>query len=219
MSYRVLPAIQHFFSFLFLCAVLASSVVISASESKYESIDWIDLLPEKDLEALRNPPGYLDDIEDGSPEDTLDTLNRDPAENNVPYGSEFADLNDDFFDSGSDFSSNADFAYKQALVSTKIVEKLDGKAVRIPGFVVPIEFDDDLTITRFFLVPYFGACIHLPPPPPNQMVLVDYPKGISMENLYTPLWVSGELGAEVTRNSLGTSAYSMQMDVFEMYEE
>ena len=83
---------------------------------------------------------------------------------------------------------------------------------------MPLEFDDDNAVTQFFLVPYFGACIHMPPPPPNQMVLVEYPEGLEMEALYTPFWVSGELSIQITENDLGTSAYAMQMDSIEVYE-
>ncbi len=55
-------------------------------------------------------------------------------------------------------------------------QKLDNQEVRIPGFVVPLE-GDAKKITAFLLVPYFGACIHVPPPPTNQVVYVSYPKG------------------------------------------
>ena len=48
---------------------------------------------------------------------------------------------------------------------------LNEKEVRIPGFIVPVDFEQQQTITRFLLVPYFGACIHEPPPPPNPSYL------------------------------------------------
>ena len=51
-------------------------------------------------------------------------------------------------------------------------------------------------VTEFFLVPYPGACIHVPPPPPNQIVLVRYPQGLKLTDIYTPLWVSGTLKIE-----------------------
>jgi hypothetical protein len=50
-------------------------------------------------------------------------------------------------------------------------KKLDEQEVRIPGFVVPLE-GDAKTVTAFLLVPYFGACIHVPPPPTNQVIYV-----------------------------------------------
>lgn len=112
-----------------------------------------------------------------------------------------------------------DDAYQSAMVSTRTVDMFNGQNVRLPGFIVPLEFDDEMTITQFFLVPYFGACIHLPPPPPNQMVLVDYPEGIQMEALYTPFWISGKLSIQIIENEVGTSAYAIEMDSLEVYDE
>ena len=54
-----------------------------------------------------------------------------------------------------------------------VVKALDGQSVSLPGFVVPLEGDSEL-ITEFLLVPYFGACIHVPPPPPNQPIWIQY---------------------------------------------
>ena len=54
-----------------------------------------------------------------------------------------------------------------------VVDKFDGKRVKIPGFVVPLEGTPELT-TEFLLVPYFGACIHVPPPASNQIVYVTF---------------------------------------------
>ena len=52
-----------------------------------------------------------------------------------------------------------------------IVEEYNGKQVKLPGFVVPLEYSDKGRVKEFLLVPYFGACIHYPPPPPNQISL------------------------------------------------
>ena len=129
------------------------------------------------------------------------------------------DIVGDQIDSWGDPQDNAaQDAYESALVSTDTVDALNGENIKLPGFIVPLEFDDDNAVTQFFLVPYFGACIHMPPPPPNQMVLVEYPEGLEMEALYTPFWVSGELSIQITENDLGTSAYAMQMDSIEVYE-
>lgn len=71
-------------------------------------------------------------------------------------------------------------------------KKLDGQEVRIPGFVVPLE-GDAKKITAFLLVPYFGACIHVPPPPTNQVVYVSYPKGAPVDDLWDAIWVKGKM--------------------------
>ena len=70
-----------------------------------------------------------------------------------------------------------------------------GETVRIPGFVVPLEFRD-LKAVEFLLVPTAGACIHTPPPPANQIVHVRYPQGLEFEGLYAPVWVKGRMEAQ-----------------------
>lgn len=161
---------------------------------KFKTIDWDNLMPEEDLNALLNPPSYIDDLEDSSLEDLT----------NEQLQIDLTDALDD--------------RYQQALVSTKIIKEMDGQAVRIPGFVVPVEFDEE-TITEFFLVPYFGACIHSPPPPPNQIIYVHAPDGLKLNTLYDPFWISGIISTTLIENYMATSAYSMQMKSYEPYTE
>ena len=71
---------------------------------------------------------------------------------------------------------------------------LNGKSIRMPGYVLPLEFDGGET-TEFLLVPFVGACIHVPPPPPNQIVYVNYQRGFKSPGLYTPVYVTGRLAA------------------------
>jgi hypothetical protein len=165
------------------------------SASAFKTIEWDDLMPADDLDALQNPPDYLYDFEDGSDEDAI--------------SSQLANA----------VTSAANDRYQQALVSTRIIPEMDGHNVRIPGFVVPLEFDDEQTITEFFLVPYFGACIHSPPPPPNQIIYVRAPKGIQLETLYDPFWISGKLSTKLVENYMATAAYSMEMQSYEDYTE
>ncbi|MEC8427830.1 MAG: DUF3299 domain-containing protein, partial [Pseudomonadota bacterium] len=79
--------------------------------------------------------------------------------------------------------------------------------------------DDDQTITEFFLVPFFGACIHVPPPPPNQIIYAKYPVGLKLEALYDPFWITGTLRATITENDMATSAYAIDMSGYEAYTE
>ncbi|BDX08145.1 DUF3299 domain-containing protein [Planctobacterium marinum] len=84
---------------------------------------------------------------------------------------------------------------------------LNGKQVKIPGFVVPLEGDE--TITEFLLVPFFGACIHVPPPPSNQIVYVNFPEGANVDSLYDAVWVTGTLQTEGWTGDLATVGYNM----------
>ena len=105
-------------------------------------------------------------------------------------------------------------------------QELDGKPVRIPGYLLPLEFDGD-KVTEFFLVPYVGACIHTPPPPPNQIVHVKTDEGYTTDGgLYTPVWVNGMMKTEQSTSSLNfvdgasdiPSSYALEATSVELYE-
>ena len=159
----------------------------------FETIEWPDLMPPEVLAILLNPPEYIAEIEDGSAEDQISSQIK------------------------SAVKQSEEDAYQQALVSTDVNETLDGALIRIPGFVVPLEFDEEQTISQFFLVPYFGACLHMPPPPPNQIILVNAPKGIQMSALYDPFWIEGQLSTSFQENDMATSAYAMRLQRIEPY--
>jgi hypothetical protein len=89
-----------------------------------------------------------------------------------------------------------------------IIESLNGKRVKIPGFVVPLEGNNETT-TEFLLVPYFGACIHVPPPPANQIVYVKFLEAVPIDNLYDAVWVTGTLSTKGWEGDLATVGYSL----------
>ena len=116
---------------------------------------------------------------------------------------------------------------RDRVAKTQLANKaLDGKQVRIPGYLLPLEFDDD-RVTEFFLVPYVGACIHTPPPPPNQIVHVKASEGYTFDGgLYTPVWVNGLMKNEKNQSSLNyvdgssniPSSYALEASTVEPYE-
>ena len=163
--------------------------------ANYEEIDWVALMPEDDLSALLNRPEFLNDIADGSAADSVDDFASKQLEDEQAQ------------------------RYQQALVSTRVIDGFNGKAIRIPGFVVPLEQNEEQKATAFFVVPYFGACLHMPPPPPNQILYVEYKEGIEVENLYDPYWFEGTIKIDNHESALGTSAYSLVLDSFALYEE
>ncbi|HUF49821.1 MAG TPA: DUF3299 domain-containing protein [Longimicrobiales bacterium] len=89
------------------------------------------------------------------------------------------------------------------------LRKLNGVQVRIPGFMVPLE-DTETRVTEFLLVPYFGACIHVPPPPPNQMVhaLMERNQKVDV-NLWDPIWLVGKLRIENTESPYGAVSFQV----------
>ncbi len=80
-------------------------------------------------------------------------------------------------------------------------ERLDGQSIRLPGYVLPLEFDGT-KVTEFMLVPYVGACIHVPPPPPNQIVHVTVSEAFESEGLFAPVWVTGTLSTDAGSHDL-----------------
>jgi hypothetical protein len=90
--------------------------------------------------------------------------------------------------------------------------------VKIPGFVVPLKSDEQQRVTEFFIVPYFGACLHLPPPPPNQMIYGKVAEGFKLSQLTEPFWFEGVIHIETTNNITGTSAYGMVLDSIQAFE-
>jgi hypothetical protein len=103
---------------------------------------------------------------------------------------------------------NHDGSMLQMGLDAPIVESLNGKLVKIPGFVVPLEGDNETT-TEFLLVPYFGACIHVPPPPANQIVYVKFSEAVPIENLYDAVWITGTLTTKGWEGDLATVGYSL----------
>jgi hypothetical protein len=99
------------------------------------------------------------------------------------------------------------------------IPALDGRKVRLSGYVVPLASDDQNRMTEFFFVPFYGACIHVPPPPPNMMVHVVLAHGIDTPQLWDPYWLRGELRIETTSNSMAASAYDMQHAALLPYNE
>ncbi|BED90300.1 hypothetical protein PspMM1_27680 [Pseudoalteromonas sp. MM1] len=97
----------------------------------------------------------------------------------------------------------------QPELDAPVVEALNGQSVSLPGFVVPLEGDSEV-ITEFLLVPYFGACIHVPPPPPNQIVHVTVKGGVPIESLYDAIVVTGVISTETWSGEIAQVGYKMK---------
>ncbi|MEL0648733.1 DUF3299 domain-containing protein [Pseudoalteromonas agarivorans] len=181
------------------CVIALASLVFTcesaAQSSNYKEIEWIQLMPKDDLDALLNPPEYLEEIVDGSEQDTLNSLD------------------------AKAFDNEQDKRYQQALSSVRVIESYNNKKLRIPGFIVPLESEEGKRISEFFIVPYFGACLHMPPPPPNQIIYVKFEQGVDLKSLYDAFWFEGTLTINTVENELGTSAYQLKLDNVLPYED
>jgi hypothetical protein len=99
-----------------------------------------------------------------------------------------------------------------------VVEELDGLVVRLPGFVVPLELDER-KMSEFLLVPYYGACTHVPPPPANQTIHVVAPEGREyVGELFDTVWVTGTLRVIRTSSDLAEAGYRIDVTEIEPYD-
>jgi hypothetical protein len=95
--------------------------------------------------------------------------------------------------------------------------ELAGLRIRIPGYVVPLDMLGG-QIREFLLVPYFGACIHSPPPPANQILQVRLRSRRDLQTM-DAIWVNGRLGIARVETSMGVSGYVLEADSVEPYRE
>lgn len=99
-----------------------------------------------------------------------------------------------------------------------VVTDLDGKPVKLPGFIVPLD-TNATRVGEFLLVPYYGACIHVPPPPANQTVHVVTAEGLEYGGgLFDAVWVSGTLKVESSSSELADAGYRIDATRVEPYE-
>lgn len=98
-----------------------------------------------------------------------------------------------------------------------VVEDLDGQKVRIGGYVLPLDFTGSRELNRFLLVPYIGACIHVPPPPPNQLVFVTTDAPVEVRGLWDPVFLDGVMRTQRHDNDLGNTAYTLELTALTPY--
>ena len=186
--------------FLSLLLLAGPSMADNSGQDPSEprEIEWTELMPPEELAKLESMPPV--DHGDVSPfeEGPVDPLSQEAA---------------------NAVAQAMDPEWQEILSSTNVRPELDGTLIRIPGFIVPLEFNDKQEAIEFFLVPYMGACIHVPPPPPNQIIHVTPVTPLKMDRMWEPYWVTGTLETSLVENDIATSAYSMQADEVILYEE
>jgi len=177
---------------LVLITLLFVSACNDSENSKYRELSWKDLKPQDEKEVETNSTHRTLTIDD--------------------------DWYTDDFSQGTGLRGIYSGAPPQAY-SSGVVSEVDGQLIRVPGFVVPIEIESESLVTEFFLVPYFGACFHMPPPAPNQTIYVSSTSPIKYESIYDPVWIMGVIKIEQTSNDIAMAAYSMDFHKLEPFEE
>lgn len=97
-----------------------------------------------------------------------------------------------------------------------VTTKYNGKRVRLPGYLVPLEYEG-LVIKSALLVPYVGACIHVPPPPPNQLVFITTETHYESESMFEPVYVTGTFSTAATATQLAEIGYALVADDIQPY--
>ena len=177
-------------TFSFIIMLLLLSCAWAAKEPRV--MEWDQLMP----------PGYVESlIEEGK--------------NNASSATDLFS-----FDDSTEEAQNAYEELKAKLSSAPIVSDLDNAYIKLAGFVVPLDFDfDSETFKQFLLVPYYGACIHVPPPPSNQIVHISTEEPLKQDWLDYAVWVTGTLKTKSVYSEYGFAGYSMQNAKLDVYKE
>ncbi len=194
-----------------VCVLLVLAVQLSllgtTSLSAAQQIKWEHLLP--NLPPLKDPYAVLTDdqrfdIETIEWARSLSSAERQNADNQQAI-KDAKQYEASFKRQGLDV---AKLLAQQARHLTAVTKRqkivnadLNDKVIRLAGYLLPLEFSDQ-GVRDFLLVPYLGACIHVPPPPPNQIVLVQLAKKFQVTDLFTPAWVVGRLKTKATSRAL-----------------
>ncbi|MGR3677328.1 MAG: DUF3299 domain-containing protein [Paracoccaceae bacterium] len=184
---------------------IAASVAFAHSALAKDplEISWVDLLPEE--RSYYNPFEELDygQLTDLSELYRIEFLQSEDLDDEMrARASELRDsLVAQNLDPDQLFKQREIVMTQRQLAATEPNTDILGETVRLPGYLLPLEMVDQRAV-EFLLVPTVGACIHTPPPPANQMVLVRFDRGFEVDELYTPVWISGELKAQNQSSAL-----------------
>lgn len=211
-------------AFLFVSAI-GVSLAISAPVGAVETLKWDDLAPP--WEEAKNPVPELNDTQ----QDDLYAILWGPnfgdpnGKMNAEERKARANLKASGVDPDAMIAKIKKLREEARIRDQTLVKELDGRDIRLPGYVLPLEFTGTLVKT-FLLVPYVGACIHSPPPPVNQIVHVRVSEGFKSDGLFAPVWVSGRISTGKSTHDLslvdGTAnvsvGYALQAKKIEPFE-
>ncbi|MCU9840418.1 DUF3299 domain-containing protein [Ruegeria sp. WL0004] len=214
---------------MFARLVLIFSLALSpgfAQATEPQEISWATLA--SPAAVIENPFENLTDDQMDSLRQILRFEARAERSDDAEARAEAQALRKQLADEGLDvdwlFAARLAIMEEREAAATEVNEDLVGMSVRLPGYVLPLEFKGR-KVVEFLLVPTVGACIHTPPPPANQIVHVVYPEGIEVSGLFTPVWITGTMVAQSSVQTVGyvdgqapvSVSYSMQPQLVEEY--
>ncbi|AXT27413.1 DUF3299 domain-containing protein [Ruegeria sp. AD91A] len=217
-----MKTIAHFLNILFALAIAGP---LLAADPR--NISWQDLLPEE--RPYHDPFATLEysQVNALAMLYRIEVLHADTADDKKR--AEAVQIREDLVSQGLDpdwLFEQREIVMNQRLIAAR-EPNLDllGENVRLPGYLLPLDIVDQKAV-EFLLVPTVGACIHTPPPPANQMVYVRYEQGFEIDELYKPVWISGEMQALSRSQSLNyvdgqaniETSYAMDALSVEIYD-
>jgi len=185
-------------------AMLGAALAAGPAPAGIRELSWADLVPpspeiENPFEALtgeqREGLGVIARSRQlaaaGSPSPSLDEAARSAEDKLAAEGVDVDAL----------LAKREEIIAIRTAASEAVDRTLDGAEVKMPGYLLPLSFDGPRA-TEFLLVPFVGACIHVPPPPPNQIVHVRFAEGYEVQGLYTPVTIEGRMSVGITEREL-----------------
>jgi hypothetical protein len=185
----------------------AAARVPPAAPVAVRHLNWQDLLPADERAGYRPGP----------PPAAHDYLNRSLRQRFGGADAEFGKSKDSF-GVAAEFGDGPGIPAIQSQ-DIEVNKDLEGAKISLPGYVVPLDMGPDGAITEFFLAAYLGACIHVPPPPPNQMVYVKLGKDFQLTSVSDAYLITGVLHTQSKITGVGAAAYSMDVQKIEIYRE
>jgi hypothetical protein len=212
-----------------LCIALSCALAAFARADAPRELKWADLIPSLAADHPFAKLTRLQAVQLGQ----IASLRGRQASGETLSAEELADLDKgtrSLKKAGVDvdglLAKRQEIAAKNRLQSQSVNAALDGRLVRMPGYLLPLEFSGK-EVSEFLLVPWVGACIHTPPPPPNQIVYVKADKPVGNVSMFMPIWVTGRMSTIASKTNLylvdGASdidaGYSLRASEVEPYRE
>lgn len=186
-----------------VCAALIAGAPFIPAAAQNGDYKLGDRLPQP--KAQNAPAGYKE-----INWDALVPKNWDPA--SLLKGLDFGNLQD-----SDPRAMEALEKMRKAWAEAPVEKSLNGNRVRIAGFIVPLDAQRG-QIKEFLLVPYFGACIHSPPPPANQIIHGVAAKPLKDVQMMSAVWISGTIETVRSDTEFGSSGYRMKTDAITPYK-
>jgi hypothetical protein len=209
-----MTAINRNWSLLFLCCVLHAPSVLADAPRQ---LMWEDLTPK--LQASENPFSKLTKEQLAKLTEVAQARDRKARGDSTLSATDAANeqaasrkLQEAGVDVDGLLAKRKEMAEQQRARGQAVNATLDGQIVRIPGYLLPLEFSGK-QVSEFLLVPWVGACIHTPPPPPNQIVHVKTDKPFEFGGLFAPVWVTGRMSTAAAKKSLYLIDGSADIDI------